>query len=168
MSIWAASWRNQQNGMCAQRRLRSAWAFAQSDQNLRCPHEPLTTHWARSEDSDQIGWMSRLIWVFARRTCHFVGFVMRRLIYHLFYSFTVPAYYHKRKWHFPLAMQNIILRNSMLTLVCHLTYYSYKTQLHFRPSRPMNLRIQENRPRDRHKSDCLEDRFCSSWCYCMV
>ena len=30
---------NQQNGMCAQRRLRSAWASAQSDQSLRCPHE---------------------------------------------------------------------------------------------------------------------------------
>ena len=27
------------NGMSAQRRLRSAWASAQSDQNLRCPHE---------------------------------------------------------------------------------------------------------------------------------
>ena len=26
-------------GMCAQRRLRSAWAFAQPDQILRCPHE---------------------------------------------------------------------------------------------------------------------------------
>ena len=35
----AASWQNQQNGMCAQRRLRSAWASAQSDQSLRCPHE---------------------------------------------------------------------------------------------------------------------------------
>ena len=33
---WAASWQNQQNGMCAQRRLRSAWASAQSDQSLRC------------------------------------------------------------------------------------------------------------------------------------
>ena len=30
---WAASRQNQQNGMCAQRRLRSAWA----DQSLRCP-----------------------------------------------------------------------------------------------------------------------------------
>ena len=27
------------NGMCAQRRLRSTWASAQSDQSLRCPHE---------------------------------------------------------------------------------------------------------------------------------
>ena len=27
------------NWVCAQRRLRSAWASAQSDQSLRCPHE---------------------------------------------------------------------------------------------------------------------------------
>ena len=33
--IWAASWQNQQND-CAQQRLRSAWASAQSDQSLRC------------------------------------------------------------------------------------------------------------------------------------
>ena len=36
---------------------------------------------AGSEDSDQTGRMSRLIWVFAGRTFHFVGFVMRRLKY---------------------------------------------------------------------------------------
>ena len=35
----AASLQNQQNGMCAQQSLRSAWAFTQSDQSLRCPHE---------------------------------------------------------------------------------------------------------------------------------
>ena len=39
----------------------------------------LATHWAHSEDSDQIGLMPRLIWVFTGLTCHFVGFVMRRL-----------------------------------------------------------------------------------------
>ena len=27
--------------VCAQRRLRSAWAYAQSDQSLRCPHEEI-------------------------------------------------------------------------------------------------------------------------------
>ena len=37
--IRAASWQNQKYGTCAQRRLRSTWAFAQSDQSLRCPHE---------------------------------------------------------------------------------------------------------------------------------
>ena len=36
MYIWAAPWQNQQSGMCAQRRLRSA---QQSDQSLRCPPE---------------------------------------------------------------------------------------------------------------------------------
>ena len=30
--------------------------------------EPLATHWAHSEDSDQTGWMPRLIWVFTGRT----------------------------------------------------------------------------------------------------
>ena len=34
---------------------------------------------ADSEDSDQTGRMPRLIWVFAGRRGHFVGFVMRRL-----------------------------------------------------------------------------------------
>ena len=41
----------------------------------------LATHWAHSEDSDQTGQMPRQIWVFTGRTCHFVGFDMRRLIY---------------------------------------------------------------------------------------
>ena len=31
---------------------------------------PLATHWAHSEDSDQTGWMPRLIWVFAGHTSH--------------------------------------------------------------------------------------------------
>ena len=41
----------------------------------------LAAHWVHSEDSDQAGWMSRLIWVFAGRTGQFVGFVMMRLIW---------------------------------------------------------------------------------------
>ena len=61
--------------VCAQRRFRSAWASAQSDQRLRCPHEEslgpvlaLCSHWAHSEDSDETGRIRRLIWVFAGRT----------------------------------------------------------------------------------------------------
>ena len=51
--------------VCAQRRLRSAWASA----TWSCPHEEsLATHWTHSEDSDQTGRMPRLIWVFAGRT----------------------------------------------------------------------------------------------------
>ena len=68
--------------LCAQWRLRSAWASAQADQSLLSAWRKLgslATHWAHSEDSDQTGRMPRLIWVFTGCTCHFVGFVMRRL-----------------------------------------------------------------------------------------
>ena len=30
---------NQQHDMCVQERFRSAWASAQSDESIRCPHE---------------------------------------------------------------------------------------------------------------------------------
>ena len=45
----------------------------------------LATHWAHSEDSDQTGRMPKLIWVFAGRTYHFVGFFMRRHIWASFF-----------------------------------------------------------------------------------
>ena len=82
--IWAASWQNQQNGMCAQWKLGSAWASPQSDQSSLSAWRKLgslATHWVHSEDSDQTGRMPRLIWVFTGHTGHFVGFVMRRLIW---------------------------------------------------------------------------------------
>ena len=51
-------------------------------ESLQCTQwvaeDPMFLH-ADSEDSDQTGQMPRLIWVFAGRTCHFVGFVMRWL-----------------------------------------------------------------------------------------
>ena len=74
--IWAAAWQNpkptkiivcQQNDLCTQRRLGSAWTSAQSEQSLRCLHEE-ATHKVDSEDSNQTGWMPRLIWVFAGHT----------------------------------------------------------------------------------------------------
>ena len=69
--IWTASWQNQQNGICAQWRLRSAWASAKSDQSSLCAWRKLGSsamHWAHREDSDQTGRMPSLIWVFAGRT----------------------------------------------------------------------------------------------------
>ena len=68
--------------VCAQRRLKSAWASAKSYQILRCAQwvakGPRFLH-VDSEDSDQTGRMPRLIWVFAGRTCSFIGFVTSRL-----------------------------------------------------------------------------------------
>ena len=82
-SRWATSWQNQQNGMCAQQTLRSAWASAQSlgirpvwSESLLSTWKKLVflaTHWVHREDSDQTGRMPRLIWMFAWHTCHFVG-----------------------------------------------------------------------------------------------
>ena len=62
-SNWATAWQNQQNNLCAQQRLKSAWASAQSDQSLLSAWRNLgflVTQWAHSEDSDQTG--RRLIW----------------------------------------------------------------------------------------------------------
>ena len=67
---WAASWQNQQNGLCAQSDQSSLYA-------QWVAKDPSFLH-ADSEDSDHTGRMPRLIRVFAGRTCHFVGFVMRR------------------------------------------------------------------------------------------
>ena len=54
--------------LCAQRRLRSAWASAQPDQSSLCAlwvaKDQRFLH-ADSENSDQTGRMPRLIWVFA-------------------------------------------------------------------------------------------------------
>ena len=85
MYTWAAAWQNQPNGHCVQRRHRSACAFVQSDQSLRCPHEEKLgpqlsiERTAKCEDSDQTGRVSRLIWVFAGHKGYFVGLVMKWL-----------------------------------------------------------------------------------------
>ena len=75
VSIWASTLQNQQNCMCTQRRLRSAWASAKWSESWLhaqwAAKDPSLLH-AESEDSDQTGRMPRLIWDFATRTCHFV------------------------------------------------------------------------------------------------
>ena len=45
MIIWAVTWENVPSDMCAQRRLKSACASVQSDQNRRCPHEETLHPW---------------------------------------------------------------------------------------------------------------------------
>ena len=54
------------------------------------------THWAHSKDSEQTGQMPRLICVFAGRTCHIVGFVMRRLI-SLIFSILIHYFIQSQK-----------------------------------------------------------------------
>ena len=73
MVYLSRSWQNQQNGMFAQRRRWSAWASAQSDQSSQTVWRKLGLPIERTVKTDQTGWMPRLIWVFAGRTCHFIG-----------------------------------------------------------------------------------------------
>ena len=77
-SIWATACQNQQNDLCTQQRLRSAWASALSDQSLLCA---LRIASSCRQQRLWSGRMPRLIWVFTGHTGHFVGFVMLRLIY---------------------------------------------------------------------------------------
>ena len=67
--IWAATWQNQQYGLCAHRRLKVSPGIhpVWSESSLSAWRKlgSLATHWAHSEDSDQTGQMPRLIWVFA-------------------------------------------------------------------------------------------------------
>ena len=69
--------------MCTKRRLKSAWASAQSDQfslSTRRNLSSLVTHWVHSEDwSDWADTHVDLIP--SRELSHFVGFVMRWLSY---------------------------------------------------------------------------------------
>ena len=58
--------------------IRPVWS-ASSLCAQRVAKNPSFLH-ADSEDSDQLGRIPRLIWVFAVRTCHSVGLVVRRLI----------------------------------------------------------------------------------------
>ena len=50
---WATAWQNQQNDLCTQQRLGSAWASAQSDQSSLSTWRnlgSLAPHWVHSED----------------------------------------------------------------------------------------------------------------------
>ena len=77
---WAAAWQNKQNNLCAQRRLISLTRVLA----MRCKDsQGPSASYADSEDSDQTGRMPSLILVFAGRSGHFVGFVMRQLISYL-------------------------------------------------------------------------------------
>ena len=81
--VWAASWQNQQMAWRPAKTqislgIRPVWL--ESSLSAWRNHGSLATHWAHSKVSDQTGRMPRLIWVFAGRTCHFIGFVTRQLI----------------------------------------------------------------------------------------
>ena len=82
--VWGQTRQNLQKGICAQRRLRLAWASIRDDQSSlsawRKPGPP-GTHWVRNEDWSD--WANALADLSSLGTRHFVGFVMRWLKWHL-------------------------------------------------------------------------------------
>ena len=71
-TIWAASWQNQHNDLCAQRTLRSAWACAQSDQSSQCAQwvaeDPMFPH---ADSEDWSDWAQRSFCWFCLEAAHF-------------------------------------------------------------------------------------------------
>ena len=78
---------NQQNGMCAKRKISLGTSPVWSE-SLLCIHWVAKDRsWlnAEREDSDQTGRMPRLIWVFAWRTSRIIGFVVSLLIRYILF-----------------------------------------------------------------------------------
>ena len=74
--------------------------------------------------------MPRLIWVFAGCTCHFVGFVVRRLTLFLnkssittsrciFYCLLMPIWQHLEPWHDKTSKMNVRPAKTQISLGIH-------------------------------------------------
>ena len=98
-NIWAVARQNKQTDMCPKRRLRSAWASTQSDQSLSSLHEENLGPKLPAK-TDQTGPMPKLIWIFAGRTCHFVGSVVLWLIWFQIAMCECPNFFITENWLF--------------------------------------------------------------------
>ena len=98
LSTRAAAWQNQQNDLCAQQRLRSARASAQSDQSLRCAlYGYLRTQGFFMQTAKTLirlggfwGWSEADLSLFLGRSGHIVGFDMRQLKLRSAWSVSIP------------------------------------------------------------------------------
>ena len=98
--------------VCPQRRLRSAWASAQSDQSSLCAQwvakDPSFLH-VDSEYPDQTGWMPRLIWVIAGRTLILLVLSCREL-----YGFLITTWSSNKQAY---------NKNILLAIIMHLSLF---------------------------------------------
>ena len=89
--------KNQQNDLlCAKRRLRSAWASAQSDQSLLSAWRKLgslATHWVYSKYSDQTG-----LWVFRIRIDYWWNAETTIIHQDLWLGKFVPSSHHRSEF----------------------------------------------------------------------
>ena len=102
IKIWAASWQNQQNGMCAQRRLRSVvWS-----ETFYYILSALQRPWSDWADAG-------LIWVFTGRIYLFFCFVMRRLI----------IFFLMLKWHIDVHVSAYIFYAHNMSFIYKTAFY---------------------------------------------
>ena len=110
--------------------------------------------------------MPRLIWVFAGRTCHFVGFVMRRFIF-IFHLHMLSGLFHGQLWvhlsfqrclvHFVSNFRNYVLL--LLSKHCEPSAPSVASDLGLLHCFP---RIKSERS---HENHCLRHMW-DSWSIC--
>ena len=80
---WAEAWQSPQNMRPTKTQINLGILPVRSVSSLcaQCVAKDTRLLYVGSEDSELTGWMSRLIWVFAGRTGHFVGFVVLWLVF---------------------------------------------------------------------------------------
>ena len=78
INIWATAWENVPSDICAKRRLKLACSSAQSDQNIRCPHDDTLHPWLSKMRPRRI-LMHKLILIFAGRKINVWRYVFWRM-----------------------------------------------------------------------------------------
>ena len=151
--------------------------------SLCCPHAERLgpyVHIKCTAKTDQTGRMPRLIWVFAGCTCHFVGFVMRWLIFTAFLSslsaitasifFKLSKVCHYQCWfyaNFPFVYKFIqkwchqnawrTIRSSYLIwrVILHQKYLIMLEQLLYESKMLRNECVQNSFRKNLYKCSCL-------------
>ena len=113
LNNWATSWQNQQNGLHVQSEPSSLCA-------LWVAKDHTVLH-ANSKASDQNGQIPRLIWVFAGRTYHFVGFVLMWLNYYI-HMYVLNVSVFRLIWYFWFQMYVAALEPNWFVDICTICY----------------------------------------------
>ena len=143
--MWAGSWPNQQNGMCAQRRLRSAWASVQSDQSLLCVQwVDKDQSFLHADSEDWSDWenaqaFSQSDLILRWANSHFIGFVMRRLIFMKKSAASYSSGDALKLFSQCAEIQLMLLVNFMTSLSSHVLWHHRCTPIRLKMSEPVTI-----------------------------
>ena len=151
--IWAASWQNQQNGMCAQQRLRSAWTTTQSDQSLLCAQwvakDTSFLHETDAQADLSLHWAHMPFCWFCHGVARFWSFYQLTFIFLSSGSFCLSSLMPPCLSFFPLILSFFLSMYSFMlsTLVFCSTLY--------RPGADRDSERDHTLSEPRHKKTCL-------------